>query len=183
MSVALCLLLIAAAAFAQPQQSAHFQNTKLVIDAGGGLSASPSFHLAGAVGQPVADGWQSSSHFRLSSGHFSPQFAPSPLSPIHELVIQFNDPDIDLHWERVPSATAYAIYRDTTAVFAPGPTNQIGIAPDTLFHDLNAMALPAMRYFYAVTSEIIPPSAMKQSPSIAPDLIGKTNSIPASKNR
>jgi hypothetical protein len=163
----LAILILAALSFAQPQQSENFKIAKSVIDAGGAASSSENFKLYSAFGQPTPIGLQSSTDFVLSAGYLSPMFQLSPLSPIQNLVIKYNNPNINLNWGRIAGAASYVIYRDTTALFTPGPTNQIGTASDTFYVDLNAMALPYPRYFYNVeSSHASPPSLLSTSKDV-----------------
>jgi hypothetical protein len=150
--MALCAILWSSALYAQPQQSASFRITHSVLDGSGGSSASASFRLSGALGQPTPIGAQSSANFALSAGFLSPVFAISPLSPIQHLVILFDNPDVHLNWERIATAQSYSVYRDTTALFTPGAANQIGTATDTFYVDVNALNLPLGKYFYSVQS-------------------------------
>jgi hypothetical protein len=152
LSLLTALSVCTAALFAQPQQSANFRITKSVLDGGGGSSASANFKLVSAYGQPTPLGAQTSTNFALSAGFLSPVFAVSPISPIQHLVIQFINPNILMNWERVAAAQSYVVFRDTTASFTPGPSNQIGVASDTFFVDVNAISLPKPKYFYSVKS-------------------------------
>ena len=161
------LLILSGLVFAQPQQSENFRIAKSVIDAGGVASTSENFKLYSAFGQPTPIGLQSSPDFMLSAGYLSPMFYLSPLSPIQNLVIKYNNPNIDLNWGRITGASSYVIYRDTTALFTPGPTNQIGTASDTFYVDLNAMTLPYPRYFYNVeSSHASPPPLLSTSKDV-----------------
>jgi hypothetical protein len=186
----LVLLLLSAflcfsvSAFCQPQQSENFRITKSVLDAGGGASTSTNFSLVSAFGQPTPIGQQSSANFVLHAGFLSPAFSVSPLSPIQELVIQYNSPNIRLDWERIPDAVTYTIYRDTTALFTPGPLNQIGTTTDTFYVDLNALALPYGRYYYNVTSaraSFAPPTAIALPPFTPFAQSQETKQVPAAK--
>ncbi len=140
-----CLLL------AQPQ-SENFMMAKQVLDAGGAYSVSENFQLTSAYGQPSPIGVQSSENFNLSGGYLSPMFFVSPLSPIQELVIKEDNPDVVLHWERINGANSYKIYRSDDPMFTPEPINEIGTALDTTFTDVNAVLLPLGKYFYNVTA-------------------------------
>ena len=151
----LLMLLIASLAFAQPQQSENFRITKSVLDAGGGASSSANFNLVSAFGQPTPIGVSSSANFILSAGFLSPMFEVAPLSPIQNLVIQRQpglSNDVKLDWGAIPGATLYTIYRDTNPLFVPGPGNQIGTSATNTFTDVGAVSLPAIRYYYNVTS-------------------------------
>jgi len=79
-------------------------------------------------------------------------FEVSPLSPIQELVIIENQPDVVLHWERIDGAISYKVYRSDDPMFVPAPINEIGTAPDTTYTDVNAALLPLGKYFYNVTA-------------------------------
>lgn len=141
--------------FAQPQQSENFRITKSVLDAGGGASTSTNFRLVSAFGQPTPIGVSSSTNFVLSAGFLSPAFGVSPLSPIQDLVIMRMtglSNDVKLDWSAIPGATLYTIYRDTNPLFIPGPGNQIGTSATNTFTDVGAVGLPAIKYFYNVTS-------------------------------
>ncbi|MBU1707997.1 hypothetical protein KKG05_06080 [bacterium] len=145
------ILLFPALLIAQPQ-SENFMMTKQVLDAGGAYSTSENFQLTSAYGQPSPIGVQSSESFNLSGGFLSPMFEVSPLSPIQELVIIEDQPDVILHWERIDGAISYKIYRSDDPMFTPEPINEIGTAPDTTFTDVNAALLPLGKYFYNVTA-------------------------------
>jgi hypothetical protein len=125
-----------------------------VLDAGGALSTSTNFRLVSAFGQPTPIGVASSANFTLSSGFLSPVFSTSPLSPIQNLVIirQPASNNMKLDWGAIAGATLYTIYRDVTSTFTPGPSNQIGTSATNTFTDVNAVSLPAIKYFYIVTS-------------------------------
>lgn len=141
--------------FAQPQQSENFRITKSVLDAGGGASTSTNFRLVSAFGQPTPIGVSLSTNFVLSAGFLSPAFGVSPLSPIQDLVIMRMtglSNDVKLDWSAIPGATLYTIYRDTNPLFTPGPGNQIGTSATNTFTDVGAVGLPAIKYFYNVTS-------------------------------
>jgi hypothetical protein len=148
------ILMGVTAALAQPQQSANFRITKSVLDAGGAASTSTNFRLVSAFGQPTPIGISSSTNFTLSAGFLSPVFAASPLSPIQNLVIirQSASNNMKLDWGAISGATLYTIYRDVTPTFTPGPTNQLGTSATNTFTDVNAVTLPATKYFYIVTS-------------------------------
>ncbi len=154
-------LLCAVTGFAQEQQSENFRITKSVIDAGGAASSSENFGLYSAFGQPTPVGVQSSENFTLSAGYLSPLFAISPLSPIQALIIQGSFSDILLAWPGEDGANSYKIYRDTVAVFTPGPANYLDMTADTSYHDVSSLSLPARKYFYMVTasSDMVPPEA------------------------
>ncbi|MBU0509350.1 hypothetical protein KKH27_11015 [bacterium] len=155
----LILLMLPALAWAQPQQSENFQITKSVIDAGGAASASENFQLVSAFGQPSPLGAQTSESFNLWAGFLTPTVAISPLSPIQALVIQAAQPNVLLAWERIASANSYKIYRDTTAIFTPGPGNYLDAVGDTAYYDATAIGLPPIRHYYIVTaSSDAPPS-------------------------
>ena len=142
-------------AFAQPQQSENFRITKSVLDAGGGASSSANFQLISAFGQPTPIGVSSSTNFTLHAGFLTPVFGVSPLSPIQDLVIQRvagMSTNVQLDWSAIPGATSYTIYREATPNFVPGPANQIGTSATNSFTDVGAVALPAVKYFYNVTS-------------------------------
>ncbi len=141
-------------ALAQPQQSENFRITKSVLDAGGGVSTSTNFRLVSAFGQPTPIGLSSSANFTLSAGFLSPIFGTSPLSPIQDLVIirQAASNNMKLDWSAVAGATSYTIYRDVTPTFVPAPANLLGTSTTNTFTDLNAVTLPATKYFYIVTS-------------------------------
>jgi hypothetical protein len=163
----LTLVIFAAMALAQPQQSENFRITKSVLDAGGGASSSANFHLISAFGQPTPIGVSSSQNFTLSAGFLTPQFAASPLSPIQDLVIQRAaalGADVLLNWTAVTGAALYTIYRDTDPLFTPGPGNQIGTSATNSFTDVGAVGLPAVKYFYNVTSSAgAGPAALSRS--------------------
>jgi hypothetical protein len=141
-------------AMAQPQQSEDFRIAKSVLDAGGGPSTSTNFQLVSAFGQPTPIGAASSANFLLSAGFFSPIFSVSPLSPIQDLVIirQPTSNNMKLDWSAVAGATLYYVYRDTNPLFAPGPGNLLGTNTSNTYTDVNAVSLPAIKYFYIVTS-------------------------------
>jgi hypothetical protein len=142
------------AIFAQPQQSENFRITKSVLDAGGGPSTSANFQLVSAFGQPTPIGVASSTNFLLSAGFFSPIFSVSPLSPIQDLVImrQPASNNMKLDWSAIAGATLYTIYRDPNPLFTPGPGNLLGTNTSNTYTDVNAVSLPAIKYFYNVTS-------------------------------
>lgn len=139
---------------AQPQQSENFRITKSVLDAGGGVSTSTNFRLTSAFGQPTPVGVASSTNFVLSAGFLSPMFSVSPLSPIQDLVImrQPASDNMKLDWSAVSGATVYYIYRDANPLFTPAPGNLLGTSATNSFTDANAVGLPAIKYFYIVTS-------------------------------
>lgn len=140
--------------FAQPQESEHFRITKSVLDAGGGPSTSANFQLVSAFGQPTPIGVASSANFLLSAGFFSPIFSVSPLSPIQDLVI-IRQPalnHIKLDWSAISGATVYYVYRDENPLFTPGPGNLLGTNTSNTYTDVGAVGLPAVKYFYIVTS-------------------------------
>jgi hypothetical protein len=126
--------------------------TKQVLDAGGAASVSETFALYSAYGQPSPIGVQSSETFTLSGGFLSPMFAVSPVSPIQQLVILQDQPDVILFWEPIAGANSYIIYRSDDPMFTPGPLDSIGIVSDTTFTDENAATLPLGNYFYLVTA-------------------------------
>jgi hypothetical protein len=166
-SCVFALMLVPCLLLAQPQ-SENFVMTKQVLDAGGAASVSESFTLYTAYGQPSPIGVQASETFILSGGFLSPRFAVSPVSPIQELVILQDQPDVVLFWEPIQGANSYIIYRSDDPMFTPGPGDEIGIAPDTTFTDTDAATLPLGKYFYIVTAStetgpvatapVIPPS-------------------------
>jgi hypothetical protein len=151
-SVLLSLLVLAFAAFAQPQQSEDFRITKSVIDAGGAPGTSTDFGLISAFGQPSPLGVQSSADFLLYPGFLAPTFAVSPLSPVQELVIQAMPPNMRLSWPRVPGASYYKIYRSSDPLFAPGPSTLIDSVSDSTFTDAAALALTPVKHYYVVTA-------------------------------
>jgi len=55
---------------------------------------------------------------------------------------------VDLAWEALSDAATYAVYRDTAAVFVPGPQNLCGLvaAPQTSYQE----TLPAGDWYYVV---------------------------------
>jgi hypothetical protein len=151
----LILLVLPALVWAQPQQSENFRITKSVLDAGGGPSTSTNFQLTSAFGQPTPIGLQWSENFVLSAGFLSPMFAESPLSPISNLVIKRMPAlsmNMRLDWGAIPGAFTYYIYRDTNPLFTPGPGNLVGTSVTNQFIDANAVGLPAVKYFYIITS-------------------------------
>jgi hypothetical protein len=95
---------------------------------------------------------QSSETFTLSGGSLSPMFAVSPVSPIQQLVILQDQPDVILYWEPIQGANSYKIYRSDDPMFTPEPGDEIGTATDTTFTDENAATLPLGKYFYIVTA-------------------------------
>ncbi len=139
---------------AQPQQSENFRITKSVLDAGGGPSTSTNFQLVSAFGQPTPIGVASSANFLLSAGFFSPIFSVSPLSPIQDLVImrQPASNNMKLDWSAVSGATVYYVYRDSNPLFTPGPGNLLGSNTSNTYTDVGAVGLPAVKYFYIITS-------------------------------
>ena len=142
--------------------------TKSVLDAGGGPSSSASFHLVSAFGQPTPIGLQSSANFVLSAGFLSPMFGESPLSPISNLVIQRMPAlsmNMKLDWGAIPGANTYYIYRDTNPLFTPAPGNLVGTTPTNQFIDVNAVGLPALKYFYTITSSADGGAAASRSSS------------------
>jgi hypothetical protein len=145
------LLLIPVFVFAQ-SSSENFILTKSVIDAGGGASSSANFNQVSAFGQPSPLGLQSSESFILSPGFLNPQFLVSPLSPIQELVIKQNQPNVNLWWERIPGAVTYRVYRDTLATFTPSPANLLDTVTDTLYTDINVIPGLQPSYFYIIRS-------------------------------
>jgi hypothetical protein len=132
--------------------SEDFQITKQVLDAGGAASVSETFALYSAYGQPSPIGVQASESFTLSGGFLSPMFAVSPVSPIQELVILQDQPDVILYWEPIQGANSYIIYRSDDPMFTPDPMYEIGTASDTTFTDEDAATLPLGKYFYLVTA-------------------------------
>ena len=149
------LLLCVTLAFAQPQQSENFRIAKSVLDAGGGTGTSANFHLVSAFGQPTPIGLSSSANFVLSAGFLSPSFSVSPLSPIQDLVIMRQpglSNDMRLDWSATAGATTYYIYRDTNPLFTPAPGNQVGTSATNAYLDAGAVGLPAIKYYYIVTS-------------------------------
>jgi len=145
----------AATVWAQPQQSENFRITKSVLDAGGTPSASTNFHLVSAFGQPTPIGLQASENFVLSAGFLSPIFGASPLSPIQDLVIMRQaglSANMQLNWSAIPGAATYTIYRDTNPLFVPGAGNMRGTSTTNTFVDVGAVGLPAIKYFYIITS-------------------------------
>ena len=163
-------------AFSQPPQSENFMITKSVLDAGGGRGSSADFRLTSAFGQPSPLGAQTSENFSLSGGFLSPLAAISPLSPIQALVIQGDDADVYLYWERVSGAVSYQIYRGTTADFAPAPGNRVGGTSDTSYVD-SGVVPAALRCFYIVTASTVPAGA----PTIAAHPVKQT-AAPATKS-
>ena len=133
-------------------QSENFVMTKQVQDAGGAYSVSENFQLTSAYGQPSPVGVQSSENFNLSGGFLSPIFEVLLLSPIQELVIKENQPDVILYWEPVDGANSYKIHHSDDPMFTPTALNEIGTATDTIYTDVNAVLLPLGRYFYNVTA-------------------------------
>lgn len=175
----------AATVFAQPQQSENFRITKSVLDAGGGASTSTNFRLVSAFGQPTPVGVASSANFTLSAGFLSPTFEASPLSPIQDLVIKRAPAsnNVQLEWSAIPGATLYTIYRDVTPTFTPGPLNQIGTSATNTFADVNAVSLPAVKYFYNVTSTAggSPLARAPHGVEVKPDGSSSSNSIPSGR--
>ena len=157
----LFLVLFPALLFAQ-SSSEHFTLAKSVMDAGGGKSSSANFSLLSAFGQPTPIGVQSSANFTLYAGFLSP-YAVSPLSPIQELVIWAASHDAHLHWEAVPNANSYDVYRDTDPLFTPGPGNHLATVTDTFYVDLNVPVLPNERYYYSVAPSHIEPTLITNS--------------------
>jgi hypothetical protein len=145
------LMLVPGLLLAQPH-SENFVMTKQVLDAGGAASVSENFALYSAYGQPSPIGVQASETFILSGGFLSPMFAVSPVSPIQQLVILQDQPDVVLFWEPIEGANSYIIYRSDDPMFAPDPMYEIGTASDTTFTDENAATLPLGKYFYIVTA-------------------------------
>lgn len=162
-------------ALAQPQQSENFRITKSVLDAGGAHSTSANFQLVSAFGQPTPIGVASSTNFVLLAGFLSPMFGVSPLSPIQDLVIlrQPASDNMKLDWSAVPGATVYYIYRDTNPLFTPGPGNLLGTGATNSFTDANAVGLPAIKYFYIVTS------ANEQNNPLSVQPVGARKVVPA----
>ncbi len=158
-TIILSITLLASLTFAQPQQSENFVITKSVLDAGGGFSSSADFHLTSAFGQPSPIGAQTSEHFSLSGGFLSPLAAISPLSPIQALVIQGDDADVYLYWERVSGAVSYQIYRGDSANFAPAPGNRVGGTSDTSYVDSGVVPV-SLRCFYIVTASSARPARL-----------------------
>jgi hypothetical protein len=144
-------MLVPGLLLAQPQ-SENFVMTKQVLDAGGAASVSETFALYSAYGQPSPIGVQSSETFTLSGGFLSPMFAVSPVSPIQQLVILQDQPDVILFWEPIQGANSYIIYRSDDPIFMPDPMYEVGTASDTTFTDENAVDLPLGKYFYIVTA-------------------------------
>ncbi len=132
--------------------SENFVLTRSVIDAGGGSSSSESFEQVSAFGQSIPIGSQTSENFSLSAGFIHPVFMVSPLSPIQELVIKENQPNIDLWWEAILGAGTYSIYRDTLSGFTPSEFNFIGSTSGSSYTDTGITATPAEQYYYIVTS-------------------------------
>ena len=147
----LLLLFIPLIVFAQ-SSSKNFTLTKSVIDAGGAASSSENFSMTSAFGQPSPIGSQTSESFALSAGFLHPQFSVSPLSPIQELVIRENQPDVDLWWEAIPGAGTYSVYRDTVSEFISDGSSFIGATSSASYTDTGITATPAERYYYIVTS-------------------------------
>lgn len=163
--ILICALPCVTAALAQPQQSENFRITKSVLDAGGGASASESFRLYSAFGQPTPIGYQSSVNFGLWAGYLSPGAAISPLSPIQALVIQELQPSIKLAWPRAAGANAYKIYRDINALFTPGPGNYLAATADTYYVDINVVPQPQITHYYIVTASNDPAAATANVPT------------------
>lgn len=174
MKAILMLLVCAAGAFAQPQQSANFRMTNSVLDAGGGLSTSANFRMTCALGQPTPIGLQNSANFFLVAGFLSPAFRVSPLSPIQALVIRPNLPNVTLHWPRVSAAAVYKIYRADQASFTPSVANLLGAVTDTTFTDTDAATLPFGEYFYIVTALNFGGGLMTVAEPARPDTIDQT---------
>lgn len=175
------ILLLPGLLLAQPQ-SENFVMTKQVLDAGGASGASENFQVYSAYGQPSPIGVQSSESFNLSGGFLSPMFEVSPLSPIQELVIHEDSPDVILNWEPVDGANSYIIYRSDDPMFTPTALNEIGTAtaPDTTYTDVNAMLLPLGRYFYNVTvSNEAGPMATAPTVPLSRPMNRKVNRVPA----
>jgi hypothetical protein len=145
------LLLIPVFVFAQAS-SENFILTKSVIDAGGSASSSANFNQVNAFSQPSPLGTQSSDNFILHPGFLNPRFLVSPVSPIQELVIKENQPNVKLWWERISGAVSYTIYRDTLATFTPGAGNLLDTVTDTLYTDVNVIPGIQPTYFYIVRS-------------------------------
>jgi hypothetical protein len=150
-SCVFALMFVPGLLLAQPQ-SENFVMTKQVLDAGGAAGVSENFALYSAYGQPSPIGVQSSETFVLSGGFLSPMFAVSPVSPIQELVILQDQPDVILFWEPIEGANSYIIYRSDDPMFTPQPMYEIGTATDTTFTDEDAATLPLGKYFYIVTA-------------------------------
>jgi len=144
-------MLVPGLLLAQPQ-SENFVMAKQVLDAGGAASVSENFALYSAYGQPSPIGVQSSETFVLSGGFLSPMFAVSPVSPIQQLVILQDQPDVILFWEPIAGANSYIIYRSDDPMFTPNPMYEVGTASDTTFTDADAVTLPLGKYFYIVTA-------------------------------
>jgi hypothetical protein len=144
-------MLVPGLLLAQPQ-SENFVMTKQVLDAGGAASVSETFALTSAYGQPSPIGVQASETFILSGGFLSPMFAVSPVSPIQQLVILQDQPDVILFWEPIQGANSYIIYRSDDPIFMPDPMYEVGTASDTTFIDADAVTLPLGKYFYIVTA-------------------------------
>jgi hypothetical protein len=147
----LILLLLPVFVFAQAS-SENFNLTKSVMDAGGGASSSENFTLISAFGQPSPLGNQFSENFLLHPGFLHPEYLVSPLSPIQELVIKENQPDVNLWWEAIPGASLYKVHRDTVSVFTTSGDNLIGTTSDTTYTDIGITATAAAQNFYIVTS-------------------------------
>jgi hypothetical protein len=179
MKIILILVLLPCLALAQPQQSENFRIVKAVIDGGGIYAASQDFRLTSAVGQPTLSEKQSSADFSLSSGVLAPQLSVSPLSQIHDLVIQYRSPDAILHWGRSSGAQTYKIYRATDPIFTPGPLNFVGATADTFFVDVDVLILPEVRYYYNVTASSDATTLMAKTSVVArPQSVPHEMSIP-----
>ena len=154
-SAVIAILFFAGLLLAQPQESENFRITKSVLDAGGGPSTSANFHLVSAFGQPTPIGLQWSENFTLSAGFLSPMFGTSPLSPIQNLTIMRQaalSTNMQLDWGAIPGANTYYIYRDSNPLFTPAPGNLLGTSTTNMFVDVGAVGLPAIRYYYIITS-------------------------------
>jgi hypothetical protein len=165
MKILLILILLPCFVIAQPQQSADFRITKSVIDGGGVYGSSTDFRLTSAFGQPSPLSISSSADFKLSGGFLSPQFAVSPLSPIQDLVIVYNMPDLMLYWGQVPGARSYHVYRAADPLFTPSPLNELGVVADTFYTDFDLWSTDTVRYYYNITASTESPTLLAKSGS------------------
>ncbi len=76
----------------------------------------------------------------------------NPIPAPAELTLHIYAPHACLRWNPVEEVSAYNVYRDTTENLQPTPEHLIGSTSATIFVDSNAVMLPGMMFFYAVTA-------------------------------
>ncbi len=88
------------------------------------------------------------------AGPFIMNVTGSTCSPESLVVIRQSN-NIFLDWAPVLSSgvVSYRVYRSTDISFDPIPGNLIGTTADAFYTDVNALANPAVEYYYYVTAE------------------------------